>query len=100
MRSASHLGTCPRCSGRLAVPALWAIERPLKMHRLYSAADNRHLLQRRLRRPEPLVTMKRQPGTAELASMNLSVNMTLETGEVDIEFERGRLPSRRHRSRS
>ena len=81
MRSASHLGTCPPCSGRLAVPALRAIERPLKMQRLYSAADNRHLLQRRLRRPEPLVTMKRQPGTAELASMNLSANMTSGIGQ-------------------
>src|ERR1700730_16392964 len=81
MRSGSHLGTCPPCSGRLAVPALWAIERPLKMQRLYSAADNRHLLQRRLRRPEPLVTMKRQPGTAEVASMNLSANMTSGIGQ-------------------
>src|ERR1700730_11092400 len=81
MRSASHLGTCPPCSGRVAVPALRAIEPPLKMQRLYSATDNRHLLQRRLRRPELLVTMKRQPGTAELASMNLSANMTSGIGE-------------------
>jgi len=51
------------------------------MQRLYSAADNRHLLQRRLRRPEPLVTMKRQPDTAELASMNLPANMTSGIGQ-------------------
>src|SRR5579863_8798662 len=36
MRSASHNGTRPPCSGRSALPALWAMRRPVDPHALRS----------------------------------------------------------------
>src|SRR5260370_23955590 len=79
MRSASHLGTCPLCSGRLAVPALWAIQRPLK-HPLIKRR-RRHLLRRWLRQPELLVNDEDEIGYRGIGSMNSSAIITNGIGQ-------------------
>src|SRR5260370_8947793 len=83
MRSASDLGTCPPCSGRLAVPALRAIsqassEKPSAHNR---ALPSQHLLRPWMRRPEPLVNDGSANRIRGVASMNSSGNITNGIGQ-------------------